>query len=94
VNRRKRSQLSYLESEDAVRQAVLDALPSPATYEDLATFARDAGLECSSLVEDMVTCSTPAPSGMPFARAKWLLTYRFRDGVLVDLSVSKGLIGP
>jgi hypothetical protein len=88
-----RLNLTGLRDEEAVRQAIFRALPVRATPADLLRLAREGGLECSELVDDVITCSSPAPSTMPLVSAKWLITARFADGHLADLSVCRGYIG-
>jgi len=78
-----------------VERAVREALPDAATPEDVQSFARSNGFECSDLVEgDVIHCSAKARSRMPFVSGKWLLRFHFDDGRLARLEVEKGLTGP
>ncbi len=86
--------LSALADADAVGQAIAGALPDSATPDDVLRFAAKNGLECSAMVQSIITCSCPAPSSMPLVRAKWLIEFRFLDGRLVSTNVTRGLIGP
>ena len=78
-----------------VESAVREALPDAATPEDVHSFARSNGFECSDLVEgNVIHCSAKARSRMPFVSGKWLLRFLFEDGRLARIEVEKGLTGP
>jgi hypothetical protein len=86
--------LPALSNTAAVGQAIAAALPDSATPDDVLRFAAKTGLECSAMVQSTINCSCPAPSSMPFVRAKWLIEFRFQDGHLLNTTVTRGLIGP
>jgi hypothetical protein len=77
-----------------VERAVRDALGDGATPEDVQSFARSHGMECSDVVDGVVYCSAKARSRMPFVAGKWLLRFFFDDGRLARIEVEKGLTGP
>ncbi len=78
-----------------VESAVREALPDAATPDDVQSFARSNGFECSDLVEgNVIHCSAKARSRMPFVAGKWLLRFHFDDGRLARIEVEKGLTGP
>lgn len=77
-----------------VEQAVRAELPDAATPEDVLSFGRTNGMECSGLVEGVIHCSAKARSRMPFVAGKWLLRFHFDDGRLTRIEVEKGLTGP
>jgi hypothetical protein len=79
---------------DEVHSAVVAALPDAATPQDVLSFGRANGLECSDVVDGVVHCSAKARSRMPFVAGKWLLRFYFEDGRLARLEVEKGLTGP
>lgn len=85
---RAKSEPSEVESE------VRAALPDGATPDDVHSFARNNGMECSDLVEGVIYCSAKARSRMPFVAGKWLLRFFFDDGRLARIEVEKGLTGP
>lgn len=77
-----------------VHSAVAAALPEGATPEEVHSFARAEGMECSDVVEGVIYCSAKARSKMPFVAGKWLLRFFFEDGRLTQIEVEKGLTGP
>jgi hypothetical protein len=78
-----------------VESAVREALPDPATPDDVQSFARSEGMECSDLVDgNVIHCSAKARSRMPFVSGKWLLRFVFEEGLLERIEVEKGLTGP
>jgi hypothetical protein len=77
-----------------VESVVRAALPDDATPQDVQSFARSEGMECSDLVEGVIHCSAKARSRMPFVAGKWLLRFHFDDGHLARIEVEKGLTGP
>ncbi len=62
--------------------------------QDVYTFARQHGLECSEPVESVIYCSVPASGKWKLIRTKWLMEFHLNGNCIDQIKVSKGYIGP
>jgi hypothetical protein len=83
-----------LHSPEDVEHMLREHLPPEATSRDVQSFAAAQGFECSPVVSNVMSCSTPASTSLPFTRAKWLLRFHFDKDHLAKIDVSKGFVGP
>ena len=83
-----------LDSEAAVTQALLTALPPGSSVDAIKEFCADQRLEFSDVFDGMIKASAPARGRRPFVSAKWLITFEVADDSLTGVDVELGLTGP
>ena len=79
---------------EEVEGALLQRLPVESSAADVDAFLSEAGLEHSDPIDNTVHASAPARGRRPWVSAKWLMTFTLQDGVLIEISVTRGLTGP
>jgi len=76
-----------------VRQQIENSVSIGALVQNVQSFTTQQGWQCSEITDDVIYCSTPTKSGLFLVSAKWLIEFHFENGVLIKITVKKGLTG-